>query len=411
MHPHIYKTTNGGKSWTEIVNGLPMDPINVVKEDPKRKGLLFAGSERAVYVSFDDGEHWQSLRLNMPATSIRDLVIKDDDLVVATHGRSFWILDNISSLRQLNTALTNSQAILYKPQVATRVRWNMNPDTPMPQEEPAGQNPPDGAIVDYYLNERAGDVRLEITDAKGNLIRRYTDKDTLYKIPEVNIPLYWIRPQQILSHDAGSHRFMWDLHYTPLNVPATYPIAATYMNTAPNETSPWVAPGMYTVKLTVDGKLSSFPLEVKMDPRVKTSMKDLLEIRDLALICYEGRKKSMDALDKIRDLRSQLKDRTPKASSIMAGKLNKMDITLAALEKTTKGSTEYGFDKLSNDFAGLFNLINETEMTPTAESKAAVANAKAQMELLFGKWMNVKNEQLKTLNDELRKEGMIALVL
>jgi hypothetical protein len=169
MRPHIYRTRDGGKTWKEIVNGLPNDPINVVKEDPIRKGLLFAGSERAVYVSFDDGENWQSLRLNMPATSIRDLVIKDDDIVIGTHGRSFWILDNITPLRQLpliNAGLDNrslsSLNILYQPQTAYRVRWNMYTDTPVPQEEAAGENPPDGAVIDYYLPEKAGNIKLYI---------------------------------------------------------------------------------------------------------------------------------------------------------------------------------------------------------------------------------------------------------
>ncbi|HXC04729.1 MAG TPA: glycoside hydrolase, partial [Bacteroidia bacterium] len=147
--PHIYRTRDGGKTWTEIVNGLPDAPINVVKEDPIRKGLLFAGSETNVFVSFDDGDHWQSLRLNMPASSVRDLVIKDNDLVAATHGRSFWILDDISPLRQLNADVLKQNTILFQPAPAYRVRWNMYPDTPTPQEEPAGQNPPDGAVI-YY---------------------------------------------------------------------------------------------------------------------------------------------------------------------------------------------------------------------------------------------------------------------
>src|SRR6187431_292648 len=171
MRPHIYKTNDGGKTWKEIVNGLPNDPINVVREDPLRKGLLFAGSERAVYVSFDDGENWQSLRLNMPATSIRDLVIKEDDLVIGTHGRSFWILDDISPLRQLTSEASSKDVILHKPQTAYRVRWNMGTDTPLPQEEPTGQNPPEGALINYYLKEKAkGEVKLEITDSNGKTI-------------------------------------------------------------------------------------------------------------------------------------------------------------------------------------------------------------------------------------------------
>jgi hypothetical protein len=256
LHPHIFRTRDGGKTWNEIVNGLPDDPINVVKEDPICKGLLFAGSERAVYVSFDDGEHWQSLRMNMPATSIRDLVIKDNDLVIATHGRSFWIMDDITSLRQIATGIAQQNVILYKPETAYRVRWNMNSDTPLPPDEPSGENPPDGAIIEYYLKEKSNEeVTLDICNESGDVIRRYSSKDTLYTIPDVNIPLYWIRPQQILSAEAGAHRFLWDMHYHPLNLPPAYPIAAIYENTAPEATSPWVMPGHYVAKLTVNGKL------------------------------------------------------------------------------------------------------------------------------------------------------------
>ena len=301
MHPHIYKTTDGGKTWTEIVNGLPNDPINVVKEDPLRKGLLFAGSERAVYVSFDDGANWQSLRLNMPATSIRDLVIKDDDLVIGTHGRSFWILDDITPLRQLTNQLANSSTILYKPQNTYRVRWSMYPDTPVPQEEPAGQNPPDGAIINYYLNSNANNVQLQIVDNKGTVIRNYASTDTMYKVPDNNVPSYWIRPQQMLSGNAGAHRFTWDMHYQPLNISPTFPISATFMNTVPDPSSPWVLPGNYTARLTVDGKTYNQSFTVKMDPRVKTGVKDLTLQHDLSLTCYNYIKKCMDDLKAIKD--------------------------------------------------------------------------------------------------------------
>ncbi len=301
QRPHIYRTMDGGKTWTEIVNGLPNEPINVVKEDPVRKGLLFAGSERAVYVSFDDGANWESLRLNMPATSIRDLVIKDDDLVIGTHGRSFWILDDITPLRQMYNQLLNQPAILFKPQNTYRVRWSMYPDTPVPPDEPAGQNPPDGAIINYYLASNAANVQLDILDNKGNQIHKYASTDTMYTIPPNNVPSYWIRPQQILSAKSGAHRFMWDMHYQPLNVPPSYPISATPMNTAPDPTSPWVMPGTYTARLTVDGKIYDQSFTVKMDPRVKTSAKDLQLQHDLSLSCYNYIKKCMNDLKAVSD--------------------------------------------------------------------------------------------------------------
>ena len=298
MRPHIYKTMDGGVSWKEIVKGLPNDPINSVKEDPSTKGLLFAGSETAVYVSFDDGENWQSLKLNMPATSIRDLVIKDDDIVVGTHGRSFWILDNITPLRQHVSKTKQVGNIFYKPQTAMRIRWNNYTDSPVPQEEPAGQNPPDGAMIDYYLSENANEVvTLQIKDEKNNVIRTFRSDDKPYEIPAVNIPLYWIRPQQILSAKAGSHRFLWDLHYTPMNTPPSYPIAAVYGNTAPEATSPWVMLGNYTAVLTVNGKSYTQTIKVNMDPRVTTSVADLQAQHDYSMLCYQNSLKAASYKD------------------------------------------------------------------------------------------------------------------
>jgi len=339
MHPHIYKTHDGGKTWTAIDKGLPNDPINVVREDPHHKGLLMAGSETAVYVSFDDGASWSPLRLNMPATSIRDLVFKDADVVVGTHGRSFWILDDIAPLRQLNTAVAD--AILYKPEPAIRVRWDMNPDTPLPQEEPAGENPPDGAVIDYYLKSDATDeVTLDIVSTSGQTIRHYSSRDTLYTIPDVNIPLYWIRPQQLLSAKAGPHRFIWDLHYQPLNVPASYPISAVYANTAPAATSPWVMPGVYTVRLKANGKTYTQLLTVRMDPRVKTPAAALQQQHDLALQAYKGRRQAMAALEKVH---------AKVAGNSALGK------QLVTLER---------------NFATIFTILEEADMPPTEQAIA-----------------------------------------
>ena len=294
--PYIYKTNDGGATWKKIVVGLPNEPINTVREDAVKKGLLFAGSENAVYVSFDAGEHWQTLRLNMPATSIRDLVIKDDDIVVGTHGRSFWILDNITPLRQVQVATAVHDVVMFKPQTAMRIRWNMNTDTPLPPEEPAGQNPPDGAAIDISLKADAKTpVIIEILDQNNKLIRTISSTDTLYTIPPVNIPLYWIRPQQLLSAKAGAQRIFWDMRYTPLNEPVSFPMTAVKNKTAPEPTAPWVMPGMYKVRLKVNGQTTEQPLKVVMDPRVKTSLKDLQRQHDLSMICYEGKKKTKDS--------------------------------------------------------------------------------------------------------------------
>ncbi|MDT7690296.1 MAG: hypothetical protein QOE46_3055, partial [Acidobacteriota bacterium] len=273
LHPHIYRTHDGGKTWTEIVKGLPDDPINVVREDPVRHGLLFAGSERAVYVSFNDGDEWQPLRLNMPATSIRDLVIHRDDIVVGTHGRSFWILDDITPLRQIE-AKTANDSFLFAPQTAYRIQRNVNTDTPLPPEEPAGQNPPDGAIINYYLkSDSTSPVVLEIFDRAGKLVRRFRSDDTPAPVDEkeLNVPTYWIRPPQILPARAGMQRFVWDLHYPePKALSHEYPISAIYRDTPRSPLGPSVMPGEYTVKLTVEGRTLARPLKVEIDPRIKT---------------------------------------------------------------------------------------------------------------------------------------------
>src|SRR5580698_10128623 len=196
-------------------------------------------------------------------------------------------MDDITALRHLAKLNNGNQTILYKTGTAYRVHWNMNTDTPLPQEEPAGQNPPDGAIIDYFLNADAkGVISLEILDATGKVVRTYKSNDAPYEVPPVNIPLYWIRPQQILSAAKGAHRFIWDLHTQPLNLPPSYAIAAIYGQTAPNPTSPWVMPGTYTVKLTVDGKSYTQPLLIKMDPRVKTPVAELKKQYDLSDKCY-----------------------------------------------------------------------------------------------------------------------------
>jgi hypothetical protein len=303
LRPHIYRTKDGGKTWTHITSGIPDGGIiNVVREDPKRRGLLFAGSEQTVYVSFDDGDHWQSLRNNLPPTSIRDLVIKDDDLVVGTHGRSFWILDDITPLRQIAAATTSEAAHLFAPQEAMRFRWNKNTDTPMPPDEPAGQNPPDGAILHYFLNANAANVSLEILDAQGAVVRKYANTDPPEPLVEGrNIPDYWIRPGQALSADAGLHRFVWDVrHERPAVNGFNYPMTATYMNTPRTPLGSWVLPGKYSVRLTVDGKTQTQPLTVKMDPRLKSSAADLKLMYDTSRAIDVMLRRVKKAEDEIR---------------------------------------------------------------------------------------------------------------
>ena len=220
MRPHLWRTHDGGATWTEIDSGLEDGgPTSSIREDPKRKGLLYAASERRVYVSFDDGDHWQSLQLNMAPSSVRDIIVKDDDLVAATHGRGFWILDDVTPLRQIDSTTAGQDAVLFKPQAAYRVRWNTNTDTPLPPDEPGALNPPEGAIINYYLKGSApGPVTLDVVEADGRVVRHYSSADPVVRPDPINgnLPLYWFRPPMVLSTEPGMHRFTWDVHYQPL---------------------------------------------------------------------------------------------------------------------------------------------------------------------------------------------------
>jgi hypothetical protein len=404
LKPHIYRTHDGGATWTEITAGLPDEPINAVREDPVRKGLLFAGSECAVYVSFDDGDHWQSLRLNMPATSIRDLVVKDNDLVVGTHGRSFWILDGIAPLRQATQADMRKAAVLYAPPTAVRVRWNMNSDTPLPQEEPAGQNPPDGAIIDYYLPADAkGGATLEILDAKGAVVRSYSSSEPADVIPPQNIPLYWIRPQQRLSAAEGAHRFFWDLHYAPLALPPSYPIAAIYQQTAPDPTSPWVLPGTYSVRLTVNGASITKPLVVTMDPRVKAPAAAIKLQHDLSLTCYRGRIDAMALLREVRNLRAQIKDRSSAAGDSAAAILKALDARLGIFESAAPEGKSIG--ALNGAFASVLNILHDADRQPTSQAIAAVASTERNFKEVKAAYAQWKSKELAEANARLAAAG------
>ncbi len=407
MKPHIYKTHDGGKTWTEIVKGLPNDPINVVREDHLCKGLLFAGSERAVYYSVDDGENWQSLRNNMPATSIRDLVIKDDDLVVGTHGRSFWILDNITSLRQLTTESMKSEAILFAPQLSYRVRWNTYTDTPIPHEEPAGENPPDGAILDYFIKDKAnGVVTLEILDANNELICRYNSDDKPYEISTINHPKYWIRRQTSLSADAGSHRFVWDMKYTRLDEPASYGMSAVHMNTPPESTSPLVMPGQYQVRLTVNGKVYSQSLRIQMDPRVKTSTEDLKRQWELSMTVYTSRVELKKVKADLTNKQLQVKSLQVGAKGKWIDKLKEFQTKLTNFESSQKGSKLTGINNLSDSWATIFGILQDNDNPPTNQAALLVKDNKLAQTEWLAAWDVFKAKEILSFNELLRKDGM-----
>jgi len=370
LKPHIYRTYDFGKTWKEIVNGLPdRAVVNAVREDPQHKGLLFAGTELGMFVSFNDGDNWQSLQLNLPVTSVRDLVIHDDDLVIGTHGRSFWILDDITPLRQVNEGL-QSKAYLFAPEKAIRWRWNRNTDTPLPPEEPVGQNPPDGAIIDYTIPSSSGRVTLEVYDSKNQLLRKYSSEDKpetteaqLQK--ELNVPTYWVRPEQILSATPGMHRFVWDLHYaSPRTSVHEYPISAIYKNTPREPRGAWVLPGTYTVKLTLAGQVYSQPLTVIMDPRINTPLSGLEQQLSLSLRLTDMMRRDDDSLSQIR---SQKARGTAKTASLTR------ELTL-----------------LGNQLDQVFQVIQGSDNTPTTQAAAAVENLQNTLQQRLDQWKQLQ---------------------
>ena len=266
--PHIYRTRDAGKTWREITNELPRGVyVQTVKEDPARRGLLFTGTERAVFISFDDGDHWQLLQLNLPPASVRDLAIHEDDLIVATHGRGFWVLDNIATLRQINNEIAKSSAHLFQPADTINAIPGGDNGTPLPRDEPLAENPPLGAMIDYYLKSKAsGPVTLEIVDAAGESIRRYSSEDKFPPLDpdKLNFPPFWARTNEPLPASPGMHRWIWDLRPTPPQRPAGTGGGGGGFFGRGAQT---VLPGKYTVRLTVDGRTYTQPLFIKMDPR------------------------------------------------------------------------------------------------------------------------------------------------
>ncbi len=406
LRPHIYRTRDSGKTWAEIVEGIPADEnVNSVREDPQRKGLLFAGTERTVYISFDDGDHWQSLRLNLPATSIRDLLIKDNDLAVATHGRGFWILDDITPLRQLDKKIVDSQAYLFAPEPAWRVRWDTNSDTPLPPDYPAGQNPPDGAIINYYLKSSlSSPVKLEVFDSSGNAVRQFSSADPLPPPdPRLAIPSYWLRPPERLSTAAGFHRFVWDMHYQPVaGIRPRYPIAAVPHNTAPQPTSPWIMPGNYTVVLTVDGQKYTQPLTVAMDPRVKTSPADLKKQFDVSNQVYEDLLALQPAVEQADAARAQLKALREKASGPEAAKLDetgkKLDALAGSERMWWRPSNAESLIGTRDSLLELLNMLQEADEAPTMQLAAAVPKLHQAATSLIGQWKQFAATELAPLN-------------
>jgi photosystem II stability/assembly factor-like uncharacterized protein len=414
--PYIYRTHDYGKTWRKMGDGIPATAyVHVVREDPERKGLLFAGTETGVYVSFDDGEHWHPLQLNLPVAPVHDLVINGNDLVVATHGRSFWILDNVTPLRQLTPQMASAEVQLFRPAIALRVRGNQNRDTPLPPETPAGQNPPEGAMVDYYLKtESAMAVVLEIADSRGSIVRRFSSSDVPSPVDfsQLAFPSYWVEVPHILSKSAGENRFVWDLRYpTPPWLVHEYSMAAVVGETPVEPRGPLVLPGSYEIRLTVNGKTYRQPLHIKEDPRVSTSQADLARQLQLELRITDAVATDIGAYTSIAAVRKQL-DALQKgaanksAAAKLAAAAKALDSKLSAIGGASPigGGTET-LATVNGTLASLLNTVESADAAPTTQAYALFEQTANSLQQLLDAWNQVQKQDLAELNRLARRSG------
>ncbi len=407
LRPHILRTHDGGKTWKEIVKGLPNGgTVNAVREDPIHKGLLFCGTEQTVYFSRDDGENWQPLRLNMPATSIRDLVVHKDDIVVGTHGRSFWILDDITPLRQMDRDAATASEYLFAPQEATRVKRSVHTDTPFPPEEPAGQNPPDGAVFNYILKTASPKpVVLEITDLAGKLVRRFSsdDKPLPVDVNTLRFPTYWARPPQILKNEAGMQRFVWDLTYpNPPSDGYDLPISAIYKDTPFVPLGPAIMPGVYWAKLTANGKTLSQKFTVRMDPRVKTTAIGLMQQFTLSMQAYEGIRRATTLLADAKKLSADMaKSRSDARTDTDRARI---DAAIQKINDLTEGAggrrggggvganvavADLPLSRLAGAFTSLLNLLQDADVAPSTQAVAAARDLQIALNKAQNSWNGI----------------------
>ena len=406
----ILRTRDFGATWESIVNGLPADEsVRVVREDPGRRGLLFAGTDSSVYFSFDDGDHWRPLRLNLPATPITDMEIHGEDLVISTYGRSLWILDNITPIRQLTPQVLNSAAYLFPPPPAFRVRWDTYQDTPLPQETPTGQNPPDGISLDYYLRSTQADApSITIRDAAGNLVRKFTGAGTEPKLAPANVPEYWFATPRSVEGTKGLHRFVWDLRYeSPATLPASYygPILEYTEYTLadhaiPNETprqqpqGPLVVPGHYTVELTAAGQTVQQPLTITLEPRVHATQQDLEAQLELSRRILSGIAVSYNEYLKLKPLAAAVDER------------KKLKLNTAVVEKQITAvqdgtRAEPGLGAINRDLARLLTSVEAADQRPTELQRQAVNEECEALNKTLVRW--------KALNANLEHENTLHL--
>ncbi|MBS1856443.1 MAG: hypothetical protein JST11_13835 [Acidobacteria bacterium] len=422
---HFYRTHDFGKTWQETSTGIPEGSFaRVVREDPLRKGLLYAGTENAAYVSFDEGDRWLSLQLNMPTTSVRDLAVHGDDLVAATYGRAFWILDDVTPLRQIDRNVSTSAALLFRPQKALRVRLDLNQDTPLPPEMPAGENPPNGAILDYYLASAPDqDVVLAIYDSAGQLVRQFSTR-TGEQTPEPppNVPDYWLGHPAPLTKNAGLNRFVWDLHgEAPPVLRHEYAISALYGNTPALPLGALVTPGEYRVRVTVNGRTYEQPLVVAMDPRVDVSSEALRDehrletkIIDLVAVSYESYRKALSLRQKLAAGEKELEKHAAAAENALKvlKEFDQKAMRLQGSEGAFGGGGGRGgprtpaFAALNRDLGSLATVVDSQDAAPTPVMSSAYEHYCADLATAAQSWNDLVKTDLPKLNAELAKGNL-----
>jgi photosystem II stability/assembly factor-like uncharacterized protein len=412
--PYAFKTTDYGKSWTKITSGLPDNGyVHAVREDPKRKGLLFAGTENGIYVSFDDGGHWQPLKLNLPTTPIHDLLVKNDDLILATHGRAFWILDDISPLRQMTASTSTEDAHLYQPAPAIRYR---GAGFAPPATVPVGANPPTGVVIDYFLKSAPKDgATLEILDAKGKLIRKYSSKKAAEGASPDEEEFGISRPGETLPAEEGLNRFVWDMRG---EAPAKVPGAVSWGG---RPTGPLVVPGAYQVKLTVSGKTSNVNAEITKDPRAAVTAADLEKQNELATRIWNRVNAGHEVVNQIRGVRGQLDALKKRLVADAAAKplleaadalKKKMD---AVEEKIIQPKSKSGEDPLNypiqvvDQLMALQGAVESADTAPTSQSYAVFDELNGKLEMQLSAWREIQSKDLAALNDWMEKNKVPAV--
>jgi len=386
FRPYVYRTHDGGRHWTLAAGGIPAGSfVNAVREDPVRRGLLYAGTEKGVYVSFDDGDHWQPLQLNLPVSSVRDIDVHGDDVVIATHGRAFWILDDVTPLRQAGPDVAAAAAWLFAPATAIRLRPAGFTGTPLPKDEPTAANPPAGAFIDYVLSKPAADpVVLRILDAEGALVRRYSsdDRPPAPDLTKIRVAPEWMTPPAGLATSPGMHRFVW---------PVRYPAPAVLAEGNRHADGIWAPPGRYTVELSVGGQRLTRPLTIAPDPRVSLTPEVYARQLALARRVESLRERVAAAVAESEKLRPALAARGASALAARMRALTGPDFGEVPPEGPPPGLSS--LRALANSLAGLATAVDGSDTEPAPDAVAALPNVEPAVQATLAAWERLKAEQ------------------